>query len=49
MDKTRRAVDGPTNSHTPNNPTKAPNIPTGPTANRKTSNSKVMAPIKPRR
>ena len=32
--------------NTPNNPTKAPSIPTGPRANAKTSNSKVMSPMK---
>ena len=33
-------------SHTPNNPTKAPNIPTGPEkAAPKSSPSKVMTPI----
>jgi len=31
--------------NTPNNPTKAPNVPTGPKAKRKTSNSKVMKPM----
>ena len=31
--------------NTPNNPTKAPNIRTGPTAGKKTSNSKVMNPL----
>jgi len=32
-------------THTPNNPTKAPNIPTGPKAKAKTSPSKVMKPM----
>ncbi len=31
--------------HTPNTPTKAPNIPTGPRANPKSSPSKVMRPM----
>lgn len=31
--------------NTPKNPTKAPNIPTGPKAKKKTSNSKVMKPM----
>lgn len=31
--------------HTPNNPTKAPNIPTGPRAKKKGSKSKVMKPM----
>jgi len=31
--------------HTPNNPTKAPNIPTGPKASAKSSPSKVMKPM----
>jgi hypothetical protein len=32
-------------AHTPNNPTKAPSVPTGPSASSKTSNSKVMSPM----
>ena len=32
-------------THTPNYPTKAPNIPTGPKANAKSSPSKVMKPM----
>ena len=31
--------------NTPNNPTKAPSVPTGPKANPKTSPSKVMKPM----
>lgn len=31
--------------HTPNNPTKAPSIPTGPNAPAKSSPSKVMSPM----
>jgi len=32
-------------SNTPNTPTKAPNVPTGPKAKGKTSPSKVMSPM----
>lgn len=32
-------------AHTPNNPTKAPSIPTGPRASSKASNTKVMSPM----
>jgi len=32
-------------ANTPNTPTKAPNIPTGPKSKKKTSNSKVMKPM----
>lgn len=32
-------------SHTPNNPSKAPNIPTGPKSSSKGSKSKVMSPM----
>jgi len=32
-------------THTPNNPKKAPSIPTGPKANAKSSPSKVMTPM----
>jgi len=32
-------------THTPNNPTKAPNVPTGPKAKAKKSPSKVMKPM----
>jgi len=31
--------------HTPSNPKKMPFVPTGPTANKKTSKSKVMKPM----
>lgn len=41
----RKGVDGPSSGHTPNNPTKAPSVPTGPSATPKSSPSKVMKPM----